>query len=116
MMDNVTQAVNLELAQKLIDSPKHRIPPTMANAAIAEISALRATTADLQAEIAMLREALMPFSDAANMADDRMFQRYLKADLPDNTTVLGALNLTLGHIRAARTALTKHPTTAKGEG
>ena len=54
---------------------------------------------------AMLVEALVPFSHAADLADGAMLGRYGKAELPDDTTALGALKLTLGDIRRARAAL-----------
>ena len=54
---------------------------------------------------AMLVEALAPFSHAADLADGAMLGRYGKAELPDDTTVLGALKLTLGDIRRARDAV-----------
>ena len=54
---------------------------------------------------AMLVEALAPFSRAADLADGAMLGRYGKAELPDDTTVLGALKLTLGDIRRARDAV-----------
>ena len=53
-----------------------------------------------------LREALRPFADAADIADGRILARYGDTDFPDATTVAVALNITLGHIRAARAALT----------
>jgi len=59
------------------------------------------------ARIRELEATLRPFAEAADIADGRILARYGDTDFPDDTTVAVALNITLGHIRAARAAIAK---------
>lgn len=102
----IAQAVHA--LRKQLD-PAFDEPPPTDNSASATMAAAADTILSLQAKVSRLEGALEPFKVAADMADERMLGRYAEANLPDDTTVIGALNLTLGHLRGARAALTEPP-------